>query len=89
MITGASQADVGLLVVSAKRGEFEAGVGPGGQTKEHAYLAMTLGVPSLIVCVNKIDSKNWPPKALGCNARYGPAPAPKTPTIAMCCTPKN
>ena len=55
MITGASQADVGLLVVSAKRGEFEAGVGPGGQTKEHAYLAMTLGVPSLIVCVNKMD----------------------------------
>jgi elongation factor 1-alpha len=41
--------------VSAKRGEFEAGVGPGGQTKEHAYLAMTLGVPSLIVCVNKMD----------------------------------
>ncbi len=55
MITGASQADVGLLVVSAKRGEFEAGVGPGGQTKEHAYLAMTLGVPSLIVCINKCD----------------------------------
>jgi elongation factor 1-alpha len=55
MITGASQADVGLLVVSAKRGEFEAGIGPGGQTKEHAYLAMTLGVPSLIVCVNKMD----------------------------------
>jgi elongation factor 1-alpha len=55
MITGASQADVGLLVVSAKKGEFEAGVGPGGQTKEHAYLAMTLGVPSMIVCVNKMD----------------------------------
>ena len=55
MITGASQADVGLLVISGKRGEFEAGVGPGGQTKEHAYLAMTLGVPSLIVCINKCD----------------------------------
>jgi elongation factor 1-alpha len=55
MITGASQADVGLLVVSAKRGEFEAGVGPGGQTKEHAYLAMTLGVPSLIIAINKCD----------------------------------
>ena len=58
MITGASQADVGLLVVSGKRGEFEAGVGPGGQTKEHAYLAMTLGVPSLIVCVNKMDDES-------------------------------
>jgi elongation factor 1-alpha len=59
MITGASQADVGLLVVSAKTGEFEAGVGPGGQTKEHAYLAMTLGVPSLIVCVNKMDEVKY------------------------------
>lgn len=58
MITGASQADVGLLVVSAKRGEFEAGVGVGGQTKEHAYLAMTLGVPSLICCINKMDDES-------------------------------
>ncbi len=59
MITGASQADVGLLVVSAKQGEFEAGIGPGGQTKEHAYLAMTLGVPSLIVCINKMDEVKY------------------------------
>lgn len=59
MITGASQADVGMLVISAKTGEFEAGVGPGGQTKEHAYLAMTLGVPSLIVCVNKMDDVKY------------------------------
>ena len=34
MITGASQADAAILVVSAKRGEFEAGIGPGGQTRE-------------------------------------------------------
>jgi len=58
MITGASQADVALLVVSAKKGEFEAGIGPGGQTKEHAYLAMTLGVPSMIVCINKMDDES-------------------------------
>ncbi|MHA1908046.1 MAG: translation elongation factor EF-1 subunit alpha [Candidatus Thorarchaeota archaeon] len=58
MITGASQADVAMLVVSAKKGEFEAGVGPGGQTKEHAYLAMTLGVPSLIVAINKVDDES-------------------------------
>jgi len=59
MITGASQADVAMLVVSAKSGEFESGVGPGGQTKEHAYLAMTLGVPSLIVCINKMDEVKY------------------------------
>jgi elongation factor 1-alpha len=58
MITGASQADVAMLVVSAKKGEFEAGIGPGGQTKEHAYLAMTLGVPSMIVSINKMDDES-------------------------------
>jgi elongation factor 1-alpha len=55
MITGTSQADAALLVVSAKKGEFEAGIGPGGQTREHAYLAKTLGVNQMIVAVNKMD----------------------------------
>jgi elongation factor 1-alpha len=61
MITGASQADAAMLFVSAKRGEFEAGVGPGGQTREHAYLAFTLGVNQMVVAVNKMDdaSVNW------------------------------
>ncbi|XP_037311798.1 elongation factor 1-alpha-like [Pungitius pungitius] len=55
MITGTSQADVGLLVVSAAKGEFEAGVSRSGQTREHALLAYTLGVKQIIVCVNKMD----------------------------------
>ncbi|RLG61218.1 translation elongation factor EF-1 subunit alpha [Candidatus Geothermarchaeota archaeon] len=61
MITGASQADCAVLVISAKRGEFEAGVQPGGQTREHAFLLMTLGVNQLVVCVNKMDDPtvNW------------------------------
>jgi len=61
MITGASQADAAILVVSAKRGEFEAGIGPGGQTREHAFLAYTLGVNQLAVAINKMDdpSVNW------------------------------
>jgi len=42
-------------VVSAKKGEFEVGVGPGGQTREHAYLARTLGVSQLVVAINKMD----------------------------------
>jgi elongation factor 1-alpha len=61
MVTGASQADAAILFVSAKRGEFEAGIGPGGQTREHAFLAFTLGVHQLIVAINKMDdvSVNW------------------------------
>ncbi|MDH5806566.1 MAG: translation elongation factor EF-1 subunit alpha [Candidatus Methanomethylicaceae archaeon] len=55
MITGASQADCAILVISAKRGEYEAGMGPGGQAREHAFLAKTLGVNQIIVAVNKMD----------------------------------
>ncbi|MCW3998387.1 MAG: translation elongation factor EF-1 subunit alpha [Candidatus Bathyarchaeota archaeon] len=55
MITGASQADAAVLFVSAKKGEFEAGIGPGGQTREHAFLAFTLGVRQVIVTINKMD----------------------------------
>lgn len=41
---GAVQADVGILVISARKGEFETGFDRGGQTREHALLAKTLGV---------------------------------------------
>ncbi|GAX25315.1 peptide chain release factor subunit 3 [Fistulifera solaris] len=55
MIQGASQADIGILVISARKGEFETGFDRGGQTREHALLAKTLGVDYLIVAVNKMD----------------------------------
>lgn len=55
MIGGASQADVGILVISARKGEYETGFERGGQTREHALLARNAGVKKLIVAVNKMD----------------------------------
>ncbi|MEZ0394011.1 MAG: translation elongation factor EF-1 subunit alpha [Desulfurococcaceae archaeon] len=60
MITGASQADAALLVISARKGEFEAGMSAEGQTREHALLAKTMGIDQLIVVVNKMDATEPP-----------------------------
>jgi elongation factor 1-alpha len=57
MITGASEADAAVLVVSAKTGERETALGPGGQAREHAFLLKTLGVNQLVVCINKMDDQ--------------------------------
>ncbi len=63
MIVGASQADAAMLVVSARPGEFETGIGPqGGQTREHLFLAATLGIRQIIVVVNKMDVVNYDQK---------------------------
>ena len=52
MITGASQADAGVLSVAANDGVM-------AQTKEHVFLSRTLGVSQLIVSVNKMDMKDY------------------------------
>ncbi len=52
MITGASQADAAILVVSAKDGVQE-------QTKEHVFLVKILGVNQMIVVINKMDAVNY------------------------------
>jgi len=57
MITGASQADAGVLVVSANPSD-----GVQAQTKEHIFLARTLGVSQLIVYVNKMDMAKYDEK---------------------------
>jgi len=52
MITGTSQADAAVLVVAANDGVM-------AQTKEHVFLARTLGVPQLIVAISKMDMKEY------------------------------
>ncbi|BAD84497.1 translation elongation factor EF-1, alpha subunit [Thermococcus kodakarensis KOD1] len=55
MITGASQADAAVLVVAATDGVMP-------QTKEHAFLARTLGINHIIVAINKMDMVNYDEK---------------------------
>lgn len=55
MISGAAQADVAILVISARKGEFETGFERGGQTREHIMLVKTAGVSKLVVVINKMD----------------------------------
>ena len=55
MIGGASQADLAVLVISARKGEFETGFERGGQTREHAMLVKTAGVKHLVILINKMD----------------------------------
>lgn len=63
MISGASQADVALLMVPANKGGFETSIAKGnhkkgeiqGQTRQHARLCHLLGIEQLIVGINKMD----------------------------------
>ncbi|KAL6522949.1 hypothetical protein OROHE_016796 [Orobanche hederae] len=61
MVCGASQADIGVLVISARKGEFETKYVKDGHPCEQVRLAKTLGVSKLIVIVNKMDypTVNW------------------------------
>ncbi|KAK5946267.1 translation termination factor GTPase eRF3 [Knufia obscura] len=55
MLSGAAQADVAILVISARKGEFETGFEKGGQTQEHAMLIKTTGAKEVVVAINKMD----------------------------------
>ncbi|TAM92762.1 MAG: GTP-binding protein, partial [Jatrophihabitans sp.] len=48
MVTGASTADAALILIDARNGVLE-------QSRRHAFLATLLGIPHLVLCVNKMD----------------------------------
>jgi len=52
MVTGASTADVAVVLVDARKGLLE-------QSRRHAYLATMLRIPHLVVAVNKMDLVDW------------------------------
>ncbi len=52
MVTGSSTANVALILVDARHGVLE-------QTRRHSFLASLLGVPHLVLCVNKMDLVDW------------------------------
>jgi bifunctional enzyme CysN/CysC len=52
MVTGASTADVALILIDARHGVLQ-------QSRRHAYIASLLGIPHLAVCVNKMDLKDY------------------------------
>ena len=56
MITGTSQGDGAVLVCSAAEGAQ-------AQTKEHVFLARTLGIPQLVVAINKMDAVEYKQEA--------------------------
>lgn len=52
MVTGASTANVALVLVDARNGIVE-------QSRRHAFLASLLRIPHLVVCINKMDLVDW------------------------------
>ncbi len=52
MVTGASTANLAIILVDARHGIVE-------QTKRHALIASLLGIPHVVICVNKMDLVNY------------------------------
>jgi sulfate adenylyltransferase subunit 1 len=52
MVTGASTANLSIVLVDARLGVIE-------QTRRHTYLAALLGIPHLVIAVNKMDLVDW------------------------------
>ena len=52
MVTGASTADLAIVLVDARKGLLE-------QSRRHAFLVSLLGVPHIVVAINKMDLVDW------------------------------
>ena len=52
MVTGASTADLAIVLIDARNGVLE-------QSRRHAFIASLLGIPHIVVCINKMDLVDW------------------------------
>src|SRR5260221_2494430 len=52
MVTGASTANLSIVLVDARQGVIE-------QTRRHTFIAAMLGIPHLIIAINKMDLVDW------------------------------
>jgi sulfate adenylyltransferase subunit 1 len=52
MVTGASTANLSIVLIDARQGVIE-------QTRRHIYIGALLGIPHLVIAVNKMDLVNW------------------------------
>ena len=52
MVTGASTADLAVVLIDARKGALE-------QSRRHAFIAALLGIPHIVVAVNKMDLVDW------------------------------
>jgi sulfate adenylyltransferase subunit 1 len=58
MVTGASTADLAVILVDARKGVLE-------QSKRHAFISALLGIPHIVVAVNKMDLVDWSEQRFG------------------------
>jgi len=52
MVTGASTADLAIVLVDARKGLLE-------QSRRHSFIATLLHIPHIVVCINKMDLVDW------------------------------
>src|SRR6195952_1775717 len=55
MVTGASTADLAMILIDARNGVLE-------QSRRHAFLSSLLGIPHLVICINKMDLVDYDEK---------------------------
>ena len=65
MVTGASTADLSIVLIDARKGVLE-------QSKRHAYISALLGIPHLVVCVNKMDLVDFREERVHAHRRRDP-----------------